>query len=183
MVVLILKVSGLDLSLCSAGVAVIDDDRQVYTYTFGNALKKGASIRKRMWRNIEICNGIIAVLKRHHVTVVAVEEYAFSRRSSSVHALAELGGLVKAQLLLTGIGCAFPIEASAVRKFLFGHNTSDKEFIRKKLCELGYGQPKNTDESDALAVALVADAYVNNRAQYSRDHELDLFQRLDARTA
>lgn len=181
--VLIVRVAGLDLSLRAAGVAVLDDQRQVATYTIGAPLKKDASLRKKTWRNIEITNSIVGIMKRHHVELVGLEDYAFSRRSSSSHVLAELGGLVKAQLLLLGIGVPIPMTASSMRKFMFGSDISDKDLIRSKLCDMGFTQPKNTDESDALVVALVIDAYANNRAQYYAEHELNLFDRIDQRTA
>lgn len=177
-----MRVAGLDLSLRAAGVAVLVDG-QAFTYTFGSALKRDASLSKQVWRNIEIANGVVGVLKRHHVEAVGVEDYAFSRKSASVHSLAELGGLIKAQLMLAGIGCPMPLPSSSIRKFLFGKNISDKDLIRTKLAAIGHVAPKNTDESDALAVALVIDAYKNNRSKYSREHEIDLFLRLDQRTA
>lgn len=175
--------AGLDLSQRSAGVAIIDASGSVHTYTFGSDLSKTSTERQKTWRNIEIANGIINAFKGHAVRAVGVEAYAFSRKATSVHGLAELGGLVKAQLLLGLNLSPYPMPASSMRKFLFGKNTSDKKAIRNKLVEMGYAQPTNTDESDALVVALVVDAYSNRRSAHCEQHELELFDRLDARAS
>lgn len=178
-----LSVAGLDLSQRSSGVAIIDRDNQLVTYTFGSNLKDDASERAKAMRNLTIANDIIKVVRQHHVAVVAVEDYAFSRRSSSVHPLAELGGVVKSQLVLScGIAVA-PVTASSLRKFLFGKAISDKKAIKSKLEAMGYKDLKNCDESDALVVALVMDAYSNRRETFCQKHELEVFDRLDKRLA
>lgn len=173
------SVAGLDLSLRSAGVAIIDADSQVHCYTFGSKLGDDASLKEKTWRNITITNDIIRAAKRHGVQWIGVEDYAYSQRSSSAHVLPELGGLVKAQAMLALGICPVPLTASSMRKFVVGDGGADKAAIRKHLRKRGYGQPKNFDESDALVVALVMDGYVNRRDQFCAQHELELFDGID----
>lgn len=172
-------VLGLDLSLRAAGIALVyDTPGLAITSTVGSKLESDARLREKTWRHVSIANEIIRTAKLHDVTSVAVEDYAFSRRSSSSHVLAELGGLVKAQLLLACGVTAVPITASSARKFLLGKDTADKKLVNKKLVSMGY-KPANLDESDAIAIGYVMNAYVNRRSSFFKKHELDLFERID----
>ena len=170
-------IAGLDLSLRAAGVAVMGPGDEVHCYTVGSSLTKQANDRKRLQRLVDVTNGVMGILQRHKVTAVGIENYGFA--SHTLAFSAELGGNVRVQVWV-GLGIMpVSLPSMSVRKYLLGKATKDKKVVRDHLRRLGYGQPTNTDESDALAVALVTRDYFARRETVSDVEKMNLFDRLD----
>lgn len=172
-----MKVAGLDLSLRAAGVAILAPDGAIHCYTVGRSLTKEANDRARLNRLVDVTNGVMKILHDHEVGAVGIENYGFA--SQTLAFSAELGGSVRLQVWV-GLGIMpLSIPANSVRKYLLGKTTKDKKVVRDHLKKLGYGQPTNTDESDALAVALVTRDYFLCRETISDVEKMDLFDRFD----
>lgn len=112
----------------------------------------------RARRTIAIAERIVAFASEHGVTVAWIEGYAFSQ-SSAAHTIAEVGGVVRAELLRAGIEVRTAMMQSA-RKLLLGKVPRAARVARKngikdlvadafKAAGLEFG---TLDEYDAMAV-------------------------------
>lgn len=169
-------VAGLDLSLTAAGVAVIDGD-VVSCYTFGYGLTRAASERDRIERVIFIVNQVMGVLLKHRARYVGIENYGFAGHNLTMQA--DLGGSLKTQIYVGLKTVPIIISCMSVRKYLLGKATKDKKIVRKNLLDRGFDQPKNFDEADALAVALVVNDWANCRETIVDVEKMDLINRID----
>jgi len=154
-------VVGLDLSLRAAAVCAIpigwgQDLTKVVTAVFGASLTQDATTRDRLERLIQIAHDIELFCIHHKATHVATEAYAFAARSSSAHALAELGGVVKTRLLDHLDIVTESIVASQARKTLLQKlpRKKVKEYTLRNVRRLG-GVTKTwtDDEIDAMVIA------------------------------
>lgn len=160
---------GLDISLTSAGIAVIPprwcpgDWHNVATMAFGRGLPKDASEKERVERCVDIAtrlqvfaSTVVDLAARNHGAVdIAIEQYAFSRMLSQAHRLGEVGGLVKVFMMRTFPEASLDaVVASSARKFLFGKLPA-KNIKKAVIAGLrSAGCPFTTeDEMDAFVVA------------------------------
>lgn len=106
--------TGLDLSQTAAGIVMLDAEGAcLYSLVVGYPLTRESSVRELIERNIDITSAIIKQMKvydnsfENMVMRVGIENYAFGTvrgknkrpmQSSSMTGLAELHGLVKAQI-------------------------------------------------------------------------------------
>ena len=150
-----LTIAGIDASLSSCGICVIDKGE---TYFYTCRAKKIATRPSDVEKNQRLAllvRDILAILKKHDVKVVAIENYAFSRSSSSVTALAELQGALKVAIFFSRILCC-SIPVSTIRKFCVGKHIPKKHEFHKEFKRIHHNLtalPKNEDEWDAFAVA------------------------------
>ena len=98
-------VLGLDLSLRSTGMCIIPEgwggDWHALPWALaGYELRNDASERDKALRNHRIALDVEVFAKRHRVSHVWVEQYAFTAQHTRAHALGELGGLVKRNLAI-----------------------------------------------------------------------------------
>jgi|SRR3990172_3057989 len=162
-------IMGLDLSLTSTGVCILSpggDSRgflgmiapfsRVYSGRFGFGVTRKEDEQTRIERLIYIAKNIVEIAKSHNVELVGIENYAFSRHGANISS-AELGGVVKSQLLMACKIAPTMVVASAARKDLFGtlkkKDGKVKDQVRAKLKADGY-EFKNDDEMDAFVIAL-----------------------------
>lgn len=144
---------GLDLSLTSTGIEVLDSlGSRVYGGLVGKELKK-ATERDRVERLVLIANTIIGLVKEHDVRHVAIEGYAYSKKYGG-EKLAELHGVVKTQLYLACGLIAEPVSPRKARRVVFGQG---KGGIKKKMVQPLLEQRgifiENGDQRDAYVVA------------------------------
>lgn len=115
-----MKVIGLDLSLRSAGVAVLDrGGTLITTRAIGYGLSDGDD-RQRIERLIYIANEIIGIAKGHSddgKPEVVIEGYSFDSKFNR-EALAELHGVVRTQLFLALGVVASRIPPQSARKII-----------------------------------------------------------------
>ena len=177
---------GLDLSLTAAGVAVLTESGECFTETFGYQIKKPTA-HDQLLRNISITRNIIQFLKKYEVRFIAVENYGFAGHTLGKQA--ELGGLVKAQVYLNFKRVVVPIPPTAIRAFLLPKKgkakedrqkiVSSKKPVEAHIRSLGYNNPKNDNEFDALAVALVMKTYTERDERALNKQQRDLLKRID----
>lgn len=162
-------VVGLDLSLEKTGMCFVPPDwngsrESLRTYffrtkrsekTLGSARVAAAL---EMERQLKIADKVIQFVKSmmtYGDIDVAVENYAYSMHSASTTRLAELGGVIKSQVLLACKIPAVPISSGSARKFLTGglkRGEKQKTQVEKFLRERNIRFDTN-DEMDAFAVA------------------------------
>jgi len=145
---------GIDLSLSSTGISVRNIDR----YDFYNIkTSKKTNIYERY---IEISNKIIEIVKMYISLepIIYIEDYAFSRKSKSVHKLAELGGVVKTAIYskLNVDFIAVPI--TSWKKKILGNGRLKKSEIKKRT-ELKFNMIfNNQDICDAFCIMKYGEA-------------------------
>lgn len=159
----------LDLSLTSAGVYVVDfRGNRLFSVSHGWSIhgpsksKKKVTLIDRRYdalqqvsRLASIVNLIVEVAAQFDVKTILVENYAFSKDSSSVTKLAEIGGAVKTALF-TAIGrTTIPISVMSVRASVLGagHGRCKKEAVKGILSGMGMNF-ENDDIMDAFMLCM-----------------------------
>lgn len=160
-----LTVAGLDLSLRNTGIAVVSP-QGIFCHSVGYSIE-AATEREQVQRMLRIAAEAIRFCKEHGVSRVGIENYAFRPSQAGLTQIAELNGVVKAQAVVVLKTVPVRLAPSQVRKFLLGKGNAQKVAVQSHLKKLGYLQATNADEFDALAVALVLDAWANPNAQLS----------------
>jgi Holliday junction resolvasome RuvABC endonuclease subunit len=154
----VVRVVGLDLSLtCPAGVGIPDgwelgDWSTLQTFRYQTLpLREGED---RVERLLDVAWHVCHFVKRCRATRVFAEAYAFSRRSSSVTKLAELGGVVRAELHRQDSPRVEELTASFCRKLLLGKlpRRDAKVEVEHRLRKNG-APFRDDNEADAFAVA------------------------------
>ena len=145
---------GLDLSLASTGIVVIDKDGDINLQrTVGYSLKEDASERESIERQMYIATSVIDSMKAiPERPRVVIEGYAFSKRSSSVTKLAELRGVVKSQIWLVFQICADIVTVGEARRVVLGKGNTAKSSVVGILRARGLTIGDN-DIADAYVVA------------------------------
>lgn len=168
-------VLGLDLSLSSTGMCIISAGEQDKPFRFDTqtvAFKaKGATKSKsgrsasltdqqKIERLMFIRDEVHAAIREFEVDEVAIEGYAFSRHSSSVTGLAELGGVVRVEILEQFGIVPMTLTVSQCRAFIVGRGKVTKKQAQDWLKEqdLNFG---SEDEGDAYVVGLTGFYVVN----------------------
>lgn len=170
-------VAGLDLSLRSAGVGIIDENGKNHCFSFGYGLSNKSSERDRIERVVYIVNNVMKVLIEFNVRNVGIENYGFSGHKLTMQA--DLGGSMKTQVYIGLKTVPILIPAKSVRKYLINDATKDKKMVRDFLESCGYTGINNFDESDALAVAVIVNDWTNRRSEISDLNKIELFNRID----
>lgn len=101
----------------------------------------------------DIARGVVSFTREHNPSLVRVENYAFSKRSSSVTRLGELGGLCRVDLFRAGY-LLIPVPVSQARKVLLGElpHKDAKLAVQHALYKHG-ATFKDDNETDAFTVA------------------------------
>lgn len=115
---------GIDASLTGTGLVAVPDDwaldwRKVARLTLGLEVPKTASEVQRVQRLDYICTNMMAFAEEHGVTDVFMEQYAFSAKTAYSHALGELGGNLKRDVVM-GLGLPLTIVSPATARTLMG---------------------------------------------------------------
>lgn|GEM_PF-4282960 len=190
-----IPVVGLDLSLGNTGIAIIKDGK-LRTFSRGEKLPKEAGDGSKLMRLHRSARWAVDTIKGvvgDDPVRIGYEQYAFS--GNGLTRLSEQSAVVRSQLYLNFATVPISLTAEESRKFLFGtamrHADIKNKGSRKKaikadvilrLIRLGYPEPDNADEADAAVIALVMNAYINERQiQLYGDYGFELFRRLDAR--
>jgi Holliday junction resolvasome RuvABC endonuclease subunit len=156
-------VIGLDLSITAPAGCFIPPGWRLGVWedlrysTFPQILKKEQEqleeLSTRYARLIEIGAWVLEFVRTHNASDVYVENYGFSRSSSSVTRLAELGGVVRTRLFESGI-LLRPVTASHARKILLGQVPKKDSKTETHLRLWKHNAPfANGDECDAFCVA------------------------------
>lgn len=152
---------GLDLSERCAGLVILPEDwvqdgapvwHRVVAMTLD--VPDRDTERARILGCAELARQVRAIAAEHRVTAVGVEAYAFSRRSTSAHRLAELGGIVRDRLY-RDYDTVRSVVASSARKTLLGRcpRTGAKVEVQRVLGQLQCPWVHAPDLCDAFAIA------------------------------
>jgi len=158
-------VMGLDLSTRASAAIVLPrnwagDWTMMRSLVFGSALEKTATVRDRALRTESIAEAVVQFGNDYGVRHVWIEGYAFSRVSASTHILAELGGVVKLELVRAGMQVQIANMGTA-RKLLLGRVPRGKGAAKKgalkalRAAGMPFRSGKDTwnDEADAFVAA------------------------------
>lgn len=167
-----IAVAGLDLSHTNTGVAVICDDG-VFTYSYGYELARDATEAEKILRQARILRFIQGILEKHSVVRVGCESYAYAT-GIGLPLSGELTGQLKLAVFLKTKSPIFMFPPKEARRFVFGHQPKGKKAIVSELKKLGYAQPSNHDEADALVIALTIHRLLNQPWSISEEVDLKL---------
>lgn len=139
--------AGLDLSLTSTGLVIVDARRSVVV------LEERVRPRsKGMERLEEVAQAVCGLLEEHGVQDVAIEGYAMGKTTSHAHAQGELGGAVRLQLWRDGVPY-IDVPPSVLKKVTTGKGNAPKDvMLREVFRRWGYVTDSN-DLADAYALA------------------------------
>lgn len=161
---------GLDLSLRGSGLVALPFDflgadgpqwERAISATYGYPLESTATVAEKAERWLHIANGIIDTILgdigAENVAGVYIEQYAFSRQTNQAHALAELGGVVKAALVNDHFDAIEVVTAGRARKRLLGKEPRSKKkaHVQRALIQLGCPSifVDDADLCDAFVIA------------------------------
>jgi Holliday junction resolvasome RuvABC endonuclease subunit len=174
-------VAGIDPSLNAPGLCAISADGKIHTKTLGykpvrsemtvtkSGKSKAMTTLQEIDRLIQHRDAIREFMLEHHVKGVGIEGYAFSKRSSSVTGLAELGGVIRS-MLVEDLGLIpMILTVSSCRKFVVGSGKATKDQTNAWLRSQDIHPFANDDEGDAYVVALPTYYVVNRTARSALD--------------
>jgi len=159
---------GIDASLTGTGLVAIPFDwhldwNRVQRAKFGLSVPKGASESERIRRLDYICTRVLEFASDHAVTDVFMEGYAFSAKLSRAHALGELGGNLKRDVVV-GLGLPLTVIAPNTARAVLGKFVTRaakgapkpppvKDQVQAVLRTVGLPIEWDGDETDAWVVA------------------------------
>lgn len=159
---------GIDASLTGTGLVAVPFDwrldwSKVARVKLGLGLSKGATEAERVRRLDFICKRMVEFAEEHDVTDVFMEQYAFSARMSNSHALGELGGNIKRDVVM-GLCLPLTIVPPATARALLGSFSAQrkkggpkpppvKDQVQAVLRKAGLPAGWDGDETDAWVVA------------------------------
>jgi len=147
------KAMGLDLSLTSTGVAIIQADGTSESMTIRSKFRDEA-------RLADLRDKILATVKLHRPKLVVLEGYSYGS-VTSLASLAELGGLVKTGLFEVSQP-VLVVPPARVKKFATGKGNSKKDEVRLAVYKRwGFEAPTN-DEVDAYVLARTGLAFLGH---------------------
>ena len=150
-------VLGLDLSATAAAGVVVPCDwdgrwATIASIVVGGKLCRGASDAERARRTEAIATELVAFARDQRASIAFIESYAFSRKTAA-HTLAEVGGVVRLELLRAGLEIrTAPI--GTARKLLLGRiPRSDIKAAVVAAVRAAGGRFESFDEADAFVAA------------------------------
>lgn len=156
-----LRVVGVDLSLTSSGVAAIDslgDEFVPSCWHIKSSGKRGDSLIDRDVRITELADGVLnsILLAPLLPVLVMIEGPAYGSRGGSPVDRYGLWWRIVSSLLSRNIPVAYA-HPTTRSKFAAGNGKSDKAAVASSMQRIWTGMEfKNSDESDALALAHMA---------------------------
>lgn len=146
---------GIDPSLTSTGICVMDDHGQVLQSTALSSKNYGVK-RLNDFRE-KLGNLFYPYKKNGHELFVAIEGYSFASNTQGI-ALGELGGMMRLYMFESGINY-IEVPPTVVKKFATGKGNSDKIAMGVAL-QKQYGlEYPTSDQTDAHFLALIGLAY------------------------
>lgn len=142
-----LKIVGIDASLTSTGVAVLNGS--LHTETI-QSKKTGPE------RLVEIRERIREIVAG--ADLIVLEGYAFARPNQS-HQIGELGGVLRVMLHELGMKW-LEVAPSAVKKFATGKGNAKKEEVAVGVYKRWKKEFVSSDEADAFVLAMIGQAYL-----------------------
>lgn len=159
-----MNIIGIDASLTSTGIVVMNEKAQV---VFNAAIRSKAKGTSRLL-DIESILGHAVV--QHQVEKVYMEGYAFGAQASR-EAMGELGGVIKRWLYIRKLP-VIVIPPSCVKKFACGKGNAQKDQIRLSVWKKWNFEAPTNDEVDAYVIArmgLILEGLAQPEFEYERE--------------
>jgi len=149
-------VLGLDLSATAAAAVSVPLDwdgqwSRVHSVVVGESLRHDASDAERARRRETIASQLVAFAQAERTTVAYIEGYAFSQHSAA-HTLAEVGGVVRLELVRAGIEIR-TANMGMSRRLLLGKCPKGAKVAVYAALKAAGATFETLDESDAFAAA------------------------------
>ena len=148
------RILGIDPGSTCTGFGVVAGDGESFQYVASGSIRPSRT-NDRHGRLREIFVRIEEVIQKHQPTHFAIEDVFFKKNAKSALALGEARGVAILAATLADLP-VFEYSAREVKQSVTGHGGADKsqvDFMLGKILQLTTSL-ENTDESDALAVAL-----------------------------
>ena len=146
--------TGLDLSLCSTGLVILDQNLGVKISMVISSKKKDVE------RLQEVERILVNTLKPFGHTFICMEGYSFGSRTGQAFSIGELGGIVKSALVRGGYEYKL-ISPPTLKKFVTGKGHSKKEMILKEVFKKWGMDFNDNNTADAYGLARMARSYFN----------------------
>jgi crossover junction endodeoxyribonuclease RuvC len=148
------KILGVDPGSHCTGFGIISDDGDEFRYVASGAILLGRD-ENRFEKIRTIFLRMKGIIDEYSPTQFAIEDVFYSKNARSSLVLGEARGAAILAAALAGLP-VFEYSPREVKQSVTGHGAADKSqvnFMLGKILTLRE-PPKNTDESDALAVAI-----------------------------
>ena len=165
---------GLDLSLTSSGVCIIDESYNVIY---------SARIKTSKKRGMERLEYILEKVKESikNIDAIAIENYSFGvRNSSSLTGLGELGGVIKLMLYKKGKDYVLA-SPGQVKKYATGKGNAKKSLMLMKVFKKYHEEFTNSDECDAYVLARIARDVFSEDNNSLLEYEKEVIDKLKKR--
>lgn len=148
-----MKSLGLDLSLVHTGVALLEDGKQILRTgikTKPSKLKRPIDEIKRMQ---DIVDQVMEIVTDNRPDVVVIEGIAFmSRNSTALAQLAALNYMIRAQLMMKGIGFLI-VAPTSLKKFITNKGNAQKDEVMLAIFKRYGVTITDNNEADAYGLA------------------------------
>jgi len=152
---------GIDQSLTSTGIVILDEDAKIFASTIINSKEKGVK------RLSDLSKKITEYLKNYNppkMIKIFIEGYSFGSRLGQAFSIGEWGGVLRKSLYELGYNIAV-IPPTSLKKFITGKGNAKKELMLKEVFK-----KYNVDFTDNN----LADAYGLARMAWSIDKQSKL---------
>ena len=143
-----MRIVGVDASLTSTGIAVINENNRQETLTI-QSKNTGSE------RLIEIRKKLLQIVD--DADLVVIEDYAFAR-ANQAHQIGELGGVLRVMFHELGLN-VLKVAPSAVKKFATGKGVASKEQMAVAVYKRWGKEFATNDEADAYTLAIIGQVY------------------------
>jgi crossover junction endodeoxyribonuclease RuvC len=147
---------GIDLSLTSTGICVIDDEFNEIAITFSELIKPKC---KGVARLVYIRTELEGLLKKVKPELVALEAYSFGSRAGQAFSIGELGGVAKVLLYELQVETIL-IPPTCLKKFITGKGNAPKDVMLMKTLSKYKREFTDNNLCDAFGLAMMGHAYL-----------------------
>lgn len=147
-------VCGLDLSLTSAGIAILQDGHPTLITSLGHRSPNGKSYAHRSNRIVSQCRAIMAPLAEHAIDLAVIEGPSYGDNLPSNHDRAGLWWGVFSALRARRVPVAV-IPPPTLKLWATGNGRAKKHEMTAAAREWFGLQVRNDDQADAVAAATV----------------------------
>ncbi|MEV4079194.1 hypothetical protein AB0J43_02725 [Nonomuraea fuscirosea] len=143
------RVSGLDQAANASGLALPDGSTRLITAP-PVRVKKGErrTLADNMRRHDHVDAECVRLILASGTTFIGIEDYAFTKRSSATHRLAEIGGSVRLACWRAGLGIAV-INVKHLKMYATGDADASKQQMIDAALEYAGATFPSEDECDA----------------------------------
>lgn len=162
-----MRVMGIDPSLNSTGIIILDLNKNcLRSEVIGYKIQQSSTESDKIKRNLIIAKKVVDVGKEMDVDLIGIEGLGITAKNGKIGNqiyLAELSGILKAQIFLSLKKIPHVVPPPSWKKEIIGKGNADKKFIRKVLEEKNYKFNKQ-DLYDALGVSMYILKRYGNRS-------------------